>query len=361
METPDKTKMSLWVKIGSYLILLFFLYVAVKILEIRISYKPVFDWWKKYGGDQYDVSIFNIFSGYNSWILFYLSKLNTSPVNTLNTTQITFFVDHILKYTYYIDGKGKGQGALLPVHVAKSVKFSKGQGIQSFDDWFTTHKIKNQVWTLKDRTGLYPDNSDRPAWREKIANWAGSTDSGKDGFWVTTSGVDIPNPKTATTWSKEWQDVVKHPDNFMAAMGISPDSPIIIGFINDKFNDPNTGLLFDANAFVKLLGEDGPNLGGWLGYLKGSQKATIDSDDYVNFLYTQYSVKPNPPPASCGNDVSGWLGAIGSALGAGGGLAAMAAFPEVSVPLMIGAGIVIGGLSIGSHIAKVIACNNAKS
>lgn len=366
METPDKTKMSLGVTIVIYLILLFFLYVAVKILEIRISYKPVFDWWKKYGGNQYDVSIFNIFSGYNSWLLFYLSKLNTSPVNTLNTTQITFFVDHILKYTYYVDDKGLGQGALMPVHVAKSAKFEKGQGIIRFDTWFDKNKKKNKPWTLTDHSGVYPSNPDTPSWREKIANWAGSTD--KD-FWVTTSGVDIPNPKTATTWSKEWQDVGEHPDNFMAAMGISPDSPIIIGFINGKFNDPNTGLLFDANAFVKVLGEPGPNLGGWLGYLKGSQKATIDSDDYVNFLYTQYSVKPNPPPASCGNDAAGWLGAIGSALGAGGGIAAMGPMLAGDVALgmstgglgLVFGGILVGAFSIGSHIAKVVACNKAKT
>ena len=361
METPDKTKMSLGVTIVIYLILLFFLYVAVKTLEIRISYKPVFDWWKKYGGNQYDVSIFNIFSGYNSWILFYLSKLNTSPVNTLNTTQITFFVDHILKYTYYVDDKGVGQGALMPVHVAKSAKFGRDQGITRFNTWFDKNKKKNQDWTLTDHSGVYPRNADTPSWREKIANWAGSTD--KD-FWVTTSGVDIPNPKTATTWSKEWQDVGEHPDNFMAAMGISPDSPIIIGFINGKFNDPNTGLLFDANAFVKVLGDEGPNLGGWLGYLKGSQKATIDSDDYVNFLYTQYSVKANPPPASCGNDAAGWLGAIGTALGAGLGLAAMALFPgvgTVAAGIMIGGGVLTGGLSLGSHAAKVAACNKAKT
>lgn len=368
METPDKTKMSLGVKIVIYLILLFFLYVAVKILEIRISYKPVFDWWKKYGGDQYDVSIFNIFSGYNSWLLFYLSKLNTSPVNTLNTTQITFFVDHILKYTYYVDDKGVGQGALMPVHVAKSAKFEKGQGIERFDDWFKTHKKKNQDWTLTDPEGVYPGNGDTPAWREKIANWAGSTDSGKpDGFWITTSGVDIPNPKTATTWSKEWQDVGEHPDNFMAAMGISPDSPIIIGFINGKFNDPNTGLLFDANAFVKVLGDSGPNLGGWLGYLKGSQKATIDSDDYVNFLYTQYSVKPNPPPASCGGDAAGWLGAFGSALGGGAGLAAMGPMLAGEAEMgpagwaMIAGGLLVGALGLGSHAAKVVACNKART
>ena len=369
METPDKTKMSLGVKIVIYLILLFFLYIAVKIVEIRISYKPVFDWWEKYGGNQYDVSIFNIFAGYNSWLLFYLSKLNTSPVNTLNTTQITFFVDHILKYTYYVDDKGVGQGALMPVHVAKSAKFKRGQGIQRFDHWFDggnpSGKPKlDQDWTKDDHRGVYPNNSDIASWREKIANWAGSTDSGKDdGFWITTSGVDIPNPKTATTWSKEWQDLDKNPDNFIAAMGISPDSPIIIGFINDKFNDPNTGLLFDANAFVRVLGDSGPNLGGWLGYLKGSQKATIDSDDYVNFLYTQYSVKPNPPPASCGNDVAGWLGAIGTALGAGVGMAAMALFPGMGgwAGVMIGSGVLTGGLSLGSHAVKVATCKNART
>jgi hypothetical protein len=162
--------------------------------------------------------------------------------------------------------------------------------------------------------------------------------------------------------------VGKHPDNFMAAMGISPDSPIIIGFINGKFNDPSTGLLFDANAFVKVLGEPGPNLGGWLGYLKGSQKATIDSDDYVNFLYTQYSVKPNPPPASCGDDASGWLGAISSALASGGGIAAMGPMMAGDVAMgmntgglaIVFGGLLIGGLSIGSQIAKVNKCKKAK-
>lgn len=367
MDTPVKTKMSLGVKIAIYLVLLFILWIFVKILEIRISYKPVFDWWKKYGGEKYDVSIFNIYAGYNSWILFYLSKLNTSPINTLNTTQITFFVDRILKYAYYVDDKGVGQGVIVPAHVAESAKLMKGQGIKDFDDWFDganpSGKPKlNQDWTLTDHRGVYPRNTDIAAWREKIANWAGSTDSGKpDGFWVTTSGVDMPNPETATTWSKEWQDVGKNPDNFMARMGISPDSPIIIGFINGKFNDPNTGLIFDANAFVKVLGDSGPNLGGWLGYLKGSQKSDISEDDYVNFLYTSYSVKPNPSPASCGDDAAGWLGAVGSALGGGVGIAAMAPMAGPAAPFMILAGLVVGGLSIGSHAAKVAACNDAKT
>jgi len=364
----NKKKMSSGVTIILYIVLLIVLWYAIKVFEIRMAYKPVFDWWSKYDGDKYDVSIFNIYAAYNNWLLYYLSRLSTSPANTLNLVEIRFFVSSIMQYTYWVDDDGRGNGILMPPHIAESAMLKPGQGIQDFDDWF--HKggySMEKPWDPKTNPkGVYPDPGSIPNWRTKIANWAGySGDKAGDlggVFWKDIQGMWMPNPDEADTWIQEWVKTDRHPDNFIARTGIMPDSPIIVAFINGKYNDPNTGLVLDAKAFRDVLGDKTENLGGWLGYLKGMEGSGLSSDLYWTSLYTTYSVKPNPPPGSCGDSAGGWLGAIGSALGAGvgvGALAFMGAGP-LGAAALITTGVLVGGASIGSHIANVVDCNKNK-
>jgi hypothetical protein len=91
-------------------------------------------------------------------------------------------------------------------------------------------------------------------------------------------------------------------------------------------------------------------------------KMSSSSETYVKLLYSNYDVKANPPPGRCGSDAASWFGAVGSALGGGVGIAAMApAAGPVGGPLLIFAGLVVGGFSIGSHALKVAACNKTKT
>ena len=60
-----------------YIFAFVILFILYSILQIRITYKPMFDWWISNGGNKYDV-VFYIYSGYTSWIMYYLSKFKVS-------------------------------------------------------------------------------------------------------------------------------------------------------------------------------------------------------------------------------------------------------------------------------------------
>lgn len=358
MDKKDTSVKSLFLnpsagtKLVGYIFLFIIFWVVIKLLEIRLAHAPIFQWWSKYGGnDIKDVSLTNIFAGYNSWIMFYLTKMNTSPVNSLDRKQIEFFVDHILKYSYYVDETGIGRGILIPAHIAKSAKIEKGQGIWDFDQWYDYNKKDQSVeWSLKTPTGVYPGNENISDWKDKMAEWGGLS---TEDFWKTVSNVITinPNKAIAVEITKAWLDVTKNPDNFLARSGIMPDSPLILSYINQTYNDPTTGIILDAQAFKSLLGHSALNLGGWLGYLQGIQSANVSTDAYVNFLYTEYSLKPNPPPGNCGSGAMGWLGAGLSSLTAG----AMGAF--VGGPAGIALGVGLMAASLGGHAVKTAQCS----
>jgi len=346
-----------------YVVAFFIIYLLSEILKIRVSFKQAFDWWEQHNGKTFDFSLFNMYAGYESGIggriLYYLSKLNTSAVNTLSISQIIFFVNNVLKYQYYVDSNGNEQGILLPVHVCKSAKLAKGQGIPGFDTWYTNMSKNDRPYdNEKNNNGLYPGIGDTLQWKNKIANWCGME---SDSFWVSMDHDDgnlYPTKVKAEEWNKEWQNTVKHQDNFLARTGMSPDSPLIISFINNTYD--LKGLKIDARAFKNLIGDDvmAPNLGGWVGYMisMGEQSP----DDYSNYLYTQLKIQPNPPPNSCGGGTAGDVAAWGQGIGAATGIGAMVPMVAASgpfAPIVLGiAAIGVGTASIASHYMKKGEC-----
>lgn len=343
-----------------YLLLFLILYILIKILQVKITYRPIFEWWNSNGGNSYNISIFNIYAAYSDWITYSISRFNSSPVNTLSIAQNKFFVEKLMKYSYWTDENGKGSGILMPVHIAKSVKLELGQGIEDFDLWYKAEGIweyntlpkNNDPWSKdKNPNGVYPEDNDISGWKEKIANWAGST---SEKFWThdNQSNLLIPNVENANIWIEEWQKVDNHPDNFIGKCGITPDSPLIIAFINGKYNDPKSGIILNAQSFTDLL------TGGWINYLQGSSNLTFDQ--YVNFLYTSYSVLPNPPPKSCGDSASSGIAAWGTAITTALGIGLMAVFAPAAAPGLIASAVVAGGLSIGSHYAKIAECKKQR-
>lgn len=355
-KVHTSTGLSFGMKITLYILLVIILWLLIKYLEIRVAYRATFDWWSKYGGNKFpQVNIFNIYASYNSWIMYGISRLRGGPQNALNLQQIQFFINYIMKYTYWVDKGNVSRGTLLPAHVAKSAKIVFGQ-LPDFDEWYTRNNKTDTVWTLATPAGVYPDSLDMQGWKDKMAEWCDTT---SDKLWVTDSQITVPD--TSGSWAKAWQNVSAHPDNFLARTGVAPDSPLVVSFINGKYNDPNTGLELDAIAFQNLLGHDNINYGGWLGYLQGAWSDAVTADHLASFIYTSYSVKPNPPPKDCGGGAGGWLGAVGSALGGGIGIGAMGAMvenPMGGIALGI-AGAVTAGVSLTAHGVQVTSCEHA--
>lgn len=348
--------MSKELKILLYLIAVFVLWVLSKILEIRLAYKPVFDWWQQNGGNKYKFSLLNLYASYNSYILYGLTRLVQSPQYSLSLPQMTFFIDYILKYTYYVDSDKQPHGVIMPPHVAESALLKYGQGITDFDEWYSNPRNPRNDTPWDPSTnpaGVYPTKDDITNWKVKMAMWAGYDQNNSNSFWVSqANGIISPNTDTVSTWAKAWNDTYNNPDNFLARSGVMPDSPLVIAFINNKYSDPNNGVVFDAEAFKNLVGFGNINYGGWLGFLKGMEAADISEDKYANILYTQYTTIPPPPPADCGGGGAGWFGSITSALTAGLSLAIMG-------PEGIAAGIAVAGMSIGSKVATYNKCKAA--
>lgn len=334
-----------------FIVSILILYLLIKYLNIITTWKAQLNWWKVHGGKKYDVSFFNIYASYSNWFWYYFSRFSTSPINTLDLTQIRFFIDYIMKYMYYIDQNGDSQGVILPVHIAETVKLDKGQGLKDFDIWYDKGVDSGVIDTKKP---LYPDNEDIDGWKKRIAKWAGV--HAVDDFWVAEKGLFVPT--NALSWKSNWADTKKNPDNFLARSGITPNSPIIIAYINGSYNDPNTGLLLDPAGFRSLLGNKTGNLGGWLGFLLHYQSKSVSSDQYYNILYTSYSPQPNPPNNSCGDKVAGWTSAIASSAASGIGTGAMIGMigGPVGVAGGVFAGLAIAGLGLFSHAESTKNC-----
>jgi len=81
--------------------------------------------------------------------------------------------------------------------------------------------------------------------------------------------------------------------NFIATYQIHPASYIITSWVGDLYDDPTTGIIFDAQAFRNLVGYQGPNqvigYGGWNLFLKGINTNLTSYDNVMNELFRQYA------------------------------------------------------------------------
>jgi hypothetical protein len=346
---------------------------------LRINYKPNFDWWKTNGGDKYNhqFDLFTVICANYSTPLFYLSKLFASPLNQLDVQQIRFVIDQLFPYTIYVQNNKK-RGLLTPKSFCETVKLSSTDKDDLFDAWFTnpaTPSIrggkgikeeiplvyvqssaitgpKGETWytynlkaTEDGFYGLYPDNTDTTSWSGLILEWLNGT-PGATAWVMEPDKNDVLHPrytlddgKAYTKWFLDngTDEDAGRPDNFLARMGIMPDTPLVTYFCGAKFS--TDGMPVDAIAFQHLLAPSGTNSGGWIGFLNGIKGGTDGSQDYYVKLIrtgTDDPAAPLPPgckPANAGNGIAAGLIAFL-------GIAAFLSAPETggsSIPLIFGA------------------------
>jgi hypothetical protein len=337
-------------------------------IYMRIIYKPIFDWWYANGGEKYknQFSISTLVSANYSSFLYAISKLFSGPLNQLNVDAIRFIIGKLFPYMTYVQN-GKQFGILTPKMMCETIKLGPGDNDQLFDNWFSSYtrgglplkegaplkytksqEQKNSnvpggkyyYYAFEKQgnySGIYPqENKGGPDWAGLILEWLnGTSNPSSNPTWVLYKDAD-GNEQTFLLNSND-PDPYKHwtsrPDNFLGRMGIYPDSPLVVYFINNKYSA--NGFTVDAQAFQNLLAPAGSVAGGWVGYLNGASGSNYD--DYANILYTTVQVPLPPPPPQCKKpDVArGIFAGLGTALGILGA--------ALMVPVTGGASLAIAG------------------
>ena len=228
-----------------------------------------------------------------------------SYVSNLNRDQIIFISTIVIPNIKTRNENNGFNGFVLPRHVVKSIKFVKGED-ELFDIYIARTKLDPSTNAVYDSSGIlienangkkgvYPETKNYNAWLNKCKEWTGSQWKRK-GSNLFFPYDDNTKTEELNAIIDEWFNIEKHPDNCFSRYGITPDSPLIIGLCNGAYNDPDTGLKFNVNSAVSLLGGTDENTaGGWLGYTKGNG-ALSGLDEMLNYIRTSYMAKSNPPP-----------------------------------------------------------------
>lgn len=336
----------------------------------------MFDWWNNNGGNLYDkkFNLFAVMSSYESYIIYLGSLLFGTLTNQISRGEIIFLVEKIFPLTY-ISGMSEITQFVLPRNITESIQFARGDNDIWFNKWLDDNGYNDQAYLRYDipdpnpdnnlkpnangeityisktrivdpntnTIGVYPSVTDRVAWKYLFVEWGAKT-------WVTEKNSSFLQCSMTPDDQSEWFSYEKHPDNFLARYGIMPNCPIIFAYINNAFNDPDTGLKIDANAFEHLI------TGGWIGYLNGVQNSSFSEDDYVNLLYTDYAIninipKPKVSPSDNCDTGTNIISSISTAVGPL-GLAFLLPFPA---NLLVAAGSI--GLGIAQGVNTQSKCN----
>ena len=129
-------------------------------------------------------------------------------------------------------------------------------------------------------------------------------------------------------------------DNWISRMGLPFNSPLVVGFVNNKFTI--AGVQMDPTAFSNLVGGvSGGVAGGWVGFCQG--RGEVSADELWNFLSTAAEWEPTPSPPPCKKSAAGGvLGFMGPMMGAGLFAVATGGWGAVA---MMGIGAVQGGIA----------------
>ena len=368
------------------------IYIVTDLIMAHMSHKPVFDWWNGNGGSAYSdkFSLSTCMMSYYSTPLYYLSKLTISPQEFLSLAQISFLVGNIFPYLRSTDANGVQSGILLPRHLCESVLLKTSDGDTLFNTWYqsldtnrdensdlvydpptsatVTDSNGNTYNTLTfgspkpDSTtnliGVYPSASDTNSWMGLIAEWGGPNLR-----WQPDESKKFYSPEPLPTQSDgsglDWFNYqgtgAPRPDNFLARMGIPPDSPLVVYFCTGKYSV--NGLLVDASAFLNLLEPAGANPGGWIGYIRGRGQTT-SYDDLRNYIYTRvdWLAGPNKPCDSGNTGLNTASAVASSAIPAAMMLPALkAVYPPYGMIAGIVATLAMAGLS-GAKAATASNC-----
>lgn len=375
---------------GTKLFIIFIAMIVIWLIysyiSMRILYKPLYTWWAQNGGKKYDdkLSISTLAAANYSTFLYYIGKLFRGPLNQLTIDQVRFIIGQLFPYMTYVQN-GTQYGIITPKSLCETVLLSKGDGDAMFDLWFDnftrqgtilkegaplkyskSDPIKkdgvpggvyyNYIFTPntgdgdeKNYSGVYPIGaSDTNNWTGLVLEWLNGGDDSDSAMWgICYDDVRLFHPYVVNEPADKQVYVnwftnkgVGRADNFLARMGIMPDAPLLIYFLNNQFS--SQGMEVDPQAFQNLVAPAGASVaGGWIGYLNGS--SSKDYDYFVNTIRTTTDFPMPPPPPQCTKPDVG-KGVLAGALSAI-SIGIMAAMDPPAAPFIIGGAVVAGGIS----------------
>jgi hypothetical protein len=190
----------------------------------------------------------------------------------------------------------------------------------------------------RELTGLWPLQNDTQGWMGIVLDWLNFDNNGmrlpsqgeQDWIIVTESntgpdGGDMNYPYfrgDAAHQATSLDNWHQRADNFIARMGMTPLSPMVLFFINNKYS--HRKVKGDVAAFRNLVHAPETSTGGWVGFCLGMQtpeqaQQTMSSDMMMSFCWSDLDVKqPNtmpacPDPPSIGSTIGSVLmGAVGA-------------------------------------------------
>lgn len=308
--------------------------IFTDLIMARLSYKPTFDWWNQNKGSNYTnkFSLSTCMMSYYSTPLYYLNKITIPPQQFLSLDQIAFLVGNIFPYMRTTIN-GVQSGIVIPRHLCESVLLKSTDGDDQYNSWYSslsTNRDENSKLKYSQPTvtksapdsngytytslvfsnkipdpktgfiGVYPSVDDTNSWMGLISEWGGPGlrwQPDKSTKFYSPEPLQSTDPKNLTWFN--WNNTgAPRPDNFLARMGIPPDSPLVVYFCTGKYSID--GMIVDPSAFLNLIQPAGANAGGWIGYIRG--RGTVNSPDELrNYIYTQVDWISGPNKA-CSSD-----------------------------------------------------------
>jgi hypothetical protein len=130
-----------------------------------------------------------------------------------------------------------------------------------------------------------------------ISEWGGPNlkwQADKSNTFYSPEPLQTPSDGSGLSWFNYNNTGAPRPDNFLARMGIPPDSPLVVYFCTGKYSV--NGLPVDASALSNLFHQAGANAGGWIGYIRG-RGPLASIDELRNYIYTKvdWLAAPNKP------------------------------------------------------------------
>lgn len=189
-------------------------------------------------------------------------------------------------------------------------------------------------------TGLWPLQTDTQGWMGIVLDWLNFDNDGirlpsqkqQDWIIVTESnagpdGGDMNYPYfrgDAAHQATSLDNWHKRADNFVARMGMTPLSPMVLFFINNKYSHRKSK--GDVAAFRSLVHAPEGTAGGWVGFCLGIQmpenaQQIMSTDMMMTFCWSDLDVKQPDTTPACPAPPSPWTTVGSIALGLVGAIA----------------------------------------
>ena len=154
--------------------------------------------------------------------------------------------------------------------------------------------------------GIFPNADDSNVLHFYWVNGQNGVDIVENRSTKSTAGQPPMNVKYKIWFGLDESGNLGNPpgDNWISRMGLPFNSPLIVGFVNNKYT--MDGVPMDPTAFSNLVGGvSGGVAGGWVGFCQG--RGEVSADELYNFLSTAAEWKPTPSPPPCKKSATGGI------------------------------------------------------